>query len=38
MRILGQGSVQDGIGDLVCDLVGVAFGYRFGGEQELIST
>src|SRR6266404_7669561 len=30
VRILGQHSVEDGVGDLVTHLVGVALGHRFG--------
>lgn len=33
-RILGQASIEDSIGDLISDLVGVAFTNGLGGEEE----
>ena len=35
LGVLSQNFVQYGIGNLVGDLVGVAFGDRFGGKQEI---
>ncbi len=35
--VFGEKGVEDAIGDLVADLVGVAFGDRFGGEQAQFS-
>ena len=35
VRILADDRVQDGVGDLVAHLVGMAFGDRLGGEQVL---
>ena len=33
LRVLGQEQVDDGVANLVGDLVGMAFGNRFGGEE-----
>ena len=33
LGVLGQEQVHDRVGNLVCDLVGMAFGNGFGGEQ-----
>src|SRR6202043_1238199 len=30
--IFGEAGVEDGVGNLVCDLVGMAFGYGFGSK------
>ena len=35
VRVLADDRVQDGVGDLVAHLVGMAFGDRLGGEQVL---
>lgn len=29
-RVLSEACIEDGVGDLISDLVGVAFSYRFG--------
>ncbi len=34
LRIAGEHEINNGIADLVRDLVGMAFGNRFGGEQK----
>jgi hypothetical protein len=35
--ILGHDRVDHGVGDLIGDLVGVALGHRFAGEQETLA-
>ena len=34
-RVLGQQIIKNGIGNLIADLVGVAFGHGFGGNEPM---